>query len=230
MTDSFEATPGRRPISPGSDRGAQFRAAQRHSTRVRRLRLFIIAGCGLAVLALAGRAFFDPFSKVPGNLSIARSALNGTRVTMELPKLSGFRADGRPYDVRAASGVQDIRTPNVIELKDLDAKFETTTKTEIHVAAPKGIYDSAKDFMKLESDIRITSDTGYDIRMHNADVDFKAGNIVSREPVSVVMNGGTINADALVVNENGGRITFEGHVRTILRNTEDAADTGGQAQ
>jgi lipopolysaccharide export system protein LptC len=219
-----------RPNPPGPNRGAQFRAAARHSVRVRRLRLFIIAGCGLAITALIGRAFFDPFSKVPGNLSIARSALNGTRVTMELPKLSGFRADGRPYDVRATSGVQDIRTPNIIELTDLDAKFETTTKTEIHVAAPRGIYDSAKDFMKLENDIRITSDSGYDIRMHNADVDFKAGEIVSREPVTVVMNGGTINADALVVKENGGRITFEGNVHTLLQNTADSADTGGQAQ
>ena len=196
---------------------------------MRQLRIFIIAGCGLAVAALAGRAFFDPFSKIPGNLTLSHTVLNGTRVTMELPKLSGFRQDGRPYDVRAASGVQDIRTPNIIELKDLEAKFETTTKTLIHVAAPQGIYDSGKDFMQLHDDIRITSNTGYDIRMHNADVDFKAGKIVTNEPVSVVMTGGTITADTLVVNENGGRITFEGNVRTILHNDEGTDVTGKAA-
>ena len=44
---------------------------------------------------------------------------------MELPKLSGYRQDGRRYDVRAASGVQDIKVPNIIELNQMDATFET---------------------------------------------------------------------------------------------------------
>ena len=222
MTDSLEALPGARQSLSGHDRGAQFRAAERHTLRVRRLRKFIVAGCVLAALGLAGRALFDPFAKIPGNLSLARTTLNGTRVTMELPKLSGYRQDGRPYDVRAASGIQDIRKPNIIELNEIEAKFETTTHTQIRVGAPHGIYDSSKDFMQLRDDIRITSNSGYDIRMRNADVDFKAGNIVSREPVSVVMSGGTVTANSLVVNENGGHIVFEGDVRTVLQRSEDA--------
>jgi succinyl-CoA synthetase alpha subunit len=43
-----------------------------------------------------------------------------------------------------------------------------------------------------------------------------AGAIVSGEPVSVVINGGTINANALNVAGGGETILFEGDVRTLF--------------
>ena len=216
MVEPHEAAAGARQAPSGRDRAAAFRAAQLHSSRVRRLRGFIIAGCALAAAGLLVRAFYDPFAKAPGNLSLANATLNGTRVTMERPKLSGYRQDGRPYDVRANSGVQDIRTPNVIELNQLEAKFETASRAVVRVVALRGVYDSAKDFLHMMDDIHIASETGYDIRMKVADVDFKSGAIVSGEPVSVVINGGTINANALNVAGGGETILFEGDVRTLF--------------
>ena len=166
---------------------------------------------GLEILLAAPDQSIHSFSNKPARWMLRRA---------------NFRQDGRPYDVRATSGVQDIRQPNIIELKDLEAKFETTTKTTVRVAAPQGVYDSSKDFMRLNNDIRVTSDSGYDIRMKNADVDFKAGRITSLEPVSVVMSGGTVTADSLTVNENGGHILFEGDVHTVLHSRDDGAAAG----
>ena len=183
---------GPQPPTRMRNRSNAFAQAARHSRRVRYLRLAIIIGSSVAVVALIMRAFYDPFSALPDNFSVAQSTLNGTRVTMEMPKLSGFRSDGRPYDVRARSGVQDIRTPSIIELNDLDARFDTRGGASLRVAAPRGVYDGSKDFMRLYNGVRIASESGYDIRMQDADVDFKQGHITTANPVSVVMSSGTI--------------------------------------
>ena len=223
MVDSRRAAAATRQAFTGRDRAAAFRAARAHSSRVRLLRISIIGGCVLAVVSLVGRAFYDPFAKAPDNMSLASATLNGTRVTMEQPKLNGYRRDGRPYDVRATSGVQDIRQPNIIELSDLEAKFETSARTVVRVAARRGIYDSGKDSIHMMDDIRVINAQNYDIRMQDADVDFKNGNIVSREPVSVVMTSATITAKSLNVIENGERIVFEGDVRSLFHPSTDGA-------
>jgi lipopolysaccharide export system protein LptC len=227
MVDLRETDAAVRRAFSGPDRGAAFAAAQVHSSRVRRLRIAIIAGCALVGAGLVGRAFYDPFARAPDKLSLASATLDGTRVTMERPKLSGYRQDGRPYDVRATSGVQDIRTPNVIELNQLEAKFETTSRAVVRVAALRGVYDSGKDFLHMTEDIQIGSDSGYEIRMTTADADFKSGAIVSHEPVSVVMTGGTINAASLIVTGSGESIVFDGDVRTLFhpRGGDQAVET-----
>jgi lipopolysaccharide export system protein LptC len=212
------------------NRSNAFAQAARHSRRVRYLRLAIIIGSSVAVVALIMRAFYDPFSALPDNFSVAQSTLNGTRVTMEMPKLSGFRSDGRPYDVRARSGVQDIRTPSIIELNDLDARFDTRGGASLRVAAPRGVYDGSKDFMRLYNGVRIASESGYDIRMQDADVDFKQGHITTANPVSVVMSSGTINADSLEARDNGDRILFNGNVRTLFRSSSGGEATEETAQ
>ncbi len=213
MNESGTASPQR----AGRNRSGAFQAAARHTSRVRLLRKAIIIGCSIAAVALLVRAFYDPFSSLPGNLSIARQTLSGTRVTMEMPKLSGFRSDGRPYDVRARSGVQDIRHPGVIELNEIDARFDVKTGQPLRVVAPQGVYDGSKDFMRLLEDVRITSENNYDIRLKDTDVDFKLGHITSKQPVSVVMTSGTIRADQLEAIDHGERIIFDGNVRSVFR-------------
>ncbi len=201
------------------NRSDAFAQAARHSKRVRYLRIAIVVGSAVVVGALIIRAFYDPFSGLPDNITVAQSTLNGTRVTMEMPKLSGFRSDGRPYDVRARSGVQDIRTPSIIELNELDARFDARGGASLRLSAPRGIYDGSKDFMQLFDGVHIISESGYDIRMKDAEMDFKQGNITSPNPVSVVMSSGTINADSLEARDNGDRILFNGNVRTMFHNS-----------
>jgi lipopolysaccharide export system protein LptC len=228
MVNSLEPAAGVRPTLTGRDRGAAFAEAARHSARVRRIRIIIISGCALAAAGLVARAFFDPFSSLPGNISLASATFNGTRVTMERPKLTGYRQDGRPYDVRATDGVQDIRAPNIIELNQLEAKFETASHALVRVVARRGVYDSGKDFIHMTDDVHVTSDSGYEIRMKVADVDFKGGRIVSNEPVSVVMASGVINANTLDAVDNGEHILFDGNVRTLFHGSNDgetAAET-----
>jgi lipopolysaccharide export system protein LptC len=212
-----------------AERGNAYHVARRHSAYVRILRWAIPVGCVAAVGGLLVVTLFDPFSKLPGNISISSLGLSGTRVTMELPKLSGYRQDGRRYDVRAASGVQDIKVPNVLELNQMDATFETTDKDRVRVSAPFAIYDSARESMQMRGDIRVTSSSGFDIRLKSADVDMKGSTIHSSEPVHVIMPRGTVDADALEIINGGQQVTFNGNVHTHLIPAEGTDDVRNEA-
>lgn len=220
--------PQRTPEEAERRRLRAFKAAGQHTSRVRWLRRAILFGSGFGILALLGVAFFDPFGKIPGSVSVSGATLNGSRITMALPKLSGFRTDGRPYEVRASSGVQDIRTPSIIELSDIEARVTMADNAVVHLGSAKGIYNSSKDFMRFTQDVRITSDTGYDVRLKSAEMDFKTGGVVSNEPVTVATNTITIAAQRLNIAQSGNVITFEGDVRSTLLPGADTPDKKAQ--
>ncbi|MGE3247737.1 MAG: LPS export ABC transporter periplasmic protein LptC [Beijerinckiaceae bacterium] len=208
-------------IRSSEEQARAFADAFRHSRRVRFFKRAIIAGSSAILLMLGAYTIFDPFSKLPKDVSIAKATLNGTRITMERPRLSGFRKDGRPYQLRARSGIQDIRKPSIIELNEIEANIKIDENDTMNVQAPAGVFDSSADTIQLrgnagESYIRMKG-ANYAITLKSADVNFKAGTVHSGEPVDVQMNNGTILADSLDVADNGKKITFTGNVRTVLK-------------
>jgi lipopolysaccharide export system protein LptC len=154
--------------------------------------------------------------------------LDGTRVTMEQPRLAGYRKDGRPYEVNANSGVQDIRQPNLIELNTLDAKIGMADQSTLHVVSTSGLYDSLREFMDFSKPVRIKSPT-YDIDMKSAKMDFKAGTVATDQDVKVLLSTGEILADRMNILDNGQNIVFEGKVRSTFE-SQDGSQGKGEAQ
>ena len=211
-----------RPAPMGRSRA--FRDADRHSGRVRLLKRAIMIASAAAVVGLLGVTLFDPFGKLPAGLSVGTTTLDGTRITMELPKLSGYRKDGRAYEVRAASGVQDIKTPKVIELKDIEARVAIGEKDNVSASAPVGVFDSGQDFLQLRSgdqnrSVRIASSSGYEITLKNAEINFHDGSLQSNDPVKVKLPNGMLSADRFSMTDGGHSVTFEGNVESELWQT-----------
>ena len=186
---------------------------------------------GLAASTLLGR-----FGRSSVDLSLARATLDGTRVTMESPRLNGFRKDGRPYEVRARAGVQDVRTPKIIELSGVEATLQTADRTAVRVIAPEGVFDSGADLMRLSAGaggagpVRLTSANGFDVELRNAEMDFKTGALRSDDPVKLRMTNGTVDADALDVAGNGAAVSFIGNVRSVIVSQESGARAGAPAK
>ena len=226
MTD-FASLASPEPLAAPAPRHAAFRAAGRHTKRVRFLRRTILAGAVIGVTAVLGFAFFNPFRIALPGVSVDSLGLNGTKVTMEHPKLAGFKSDGRPYTLNAREAVQDARSPNILELHDLDAHVTMSDKSVAHVVSSLGIYDSSKETMTFGHDVHLTSDSGYDVHMTKAYVEFKNGLVDTREPLTVVMSSGTVRADSMHMGDNGKEITVEGHVRSVMLPPGAAAATAG---
>ena len=211
-------------------RAQSFRAASRHSSRVVLLRRFILASAVMGSAAFILGTWFNPFAKPQAEVSVKGTNLDGTRVTMEQPRLAGYRKDGRPYEVNAQSGVQDVRQPNMLELNNLDAKIGMIDQTTVRVLSPAGIYDSFREFMDFRNAVRIRS-SNHDIDMKSATMDFKSGTMVTDESVKVQITEGEIEADRMDMRDNGQRLVFEGKVRSVFTSGDrPEAVSGGAAQ
>lgn len=202
-------------VTPVLWRGG-FKAAHRHSARVRLFRRAAIAGSLLAITLISAVTLWNPLRHLRGNISVGRAALDGTKITLDFPKISGVQPDGRPFEIKARSGTQDITAPDIIELLGVDSKIGAADTSTTWVSAARGIYDSLHDKMTLEGDIRIKSSTGYDIWLRTARIDFTTGGLVSEEPVRVILDGGTIAAKQLDVSDHGHKVSFGGEVTSMI--------------
>ena len=78
--------------------------------------------------------------------------------------------------------------------------------------------------LTLSRDIKLTSTTGYEMRLEEAIVDTGTGEIVSDKPVEVLTQQGTLNANRLEVVKSGEIVRFIGGV--VMNLAGDAAMPG----
>ena len=141
---------------------------------------------------------------------------------MQSPKLTGFRKDGQPYEVIASAATQDARQPTMVELKDLRGKLATDDKGGIaHLHADSGYFDTQKENLNLRDNVSVKTDKGQQIHLQSAAIDFKAGTVVSQEPVMVQLQNGTIKAQGLQVSDNGKVLVFTGRVQSVFEKIPD---------
>ena len=197
--------------------------AHRHSARVRTLRRVIPVVAAGAVIAVAALVF-NPFGAAIPSVSVGPVTLSGTKVRMDNPRLSGFRKGDRGYEVTAAAALQDMRKPSLIELETMRGHIATDDRGGLaRLEAATGLFDTARESLDLNRDIRIWTDKGEEARLISASVNFKAGSVVSKEPVTVTVPSGSVAADSLDVVENGRVISFIGNVRTVFHGEDKAA-------
>lgn len=206
-----EATSGGR-----RDERRSFERARAHSRRVRFLKRALPIGALLAVGATTALALLNPFASV-GGLTLGPVSVSGTRIVMDSPRLTGFQGEGRPYEVTATEASQDVRTPHLVDLRDLRARITMDQSGNVvRVEAETGRFDTSEELLWLERDVRVTSSLGYDADLRSALVDFQASSVVSEEPVRVGVGSGVVEADTMTITEGGAVATFVGSVRSTF--------------
>jgi len=202
-----------------------FKAARRHTARVKVFRRVALAVSLAGIAVIAGAAAFNPFKHPSVNVSIGRVDVAGTKITVESPRINGLQKNGSPFEIKARSGIQDTATPDLMELLGIrDTNFAAPDSSTTSISADRGIYDSLQDKMTLEGNVQIKSSTGYDLRLKTALIDFKTGGLSSTDPVQVLLDGGSVAARGLDVSDNGHKVSFDGDVTSMFEN-----GTGGQA-
>ncbi len=212
---SFAAGPPA-PVGRDEARSRAFAAARRHSRLVRFLRVAAPAGVAVALAAMILGALFDPFHAKTGVLSIGAFTVDGTKIVMGRPKLTGFRRDGRAYAVNAASASQDVKRPAIVELRQIDGDLGAGGDGALHIEAAAGVYDNVRQSLDLSHDI-VFRNASYVLRLTSANIDFTTGVYRSDAPVTLTMaDGGMISADSALARDNGQELTFSGHVRSTF--------------
>jgi lipopolysaccharide export system protein LptC len=194
---------------------------------VRILRALMVFGAvgGLATLTALG--LYRTFGSALGRLSIGEVSIDGTKITMDRPRLTGARPDGGGYTVNAAKAIQDIRNPTDVDLVQIEGDIVPPDRDTLHISADTGHYDSAHERLDLSGAVRLKNNS-YTVDLRTAHIDFRAGAYSSSDPVTVVTStGASIVADSGTVRDSGKEIRFEGHVRSILR--PNGGDAGGDS-
>ena len=142
--------------------------------------------------------------------------IEGTKVTMQQPKLSGYTADSRPYQFTAKSAEQDITKPDLMELNQIQAKMEMEDKSMVTVTANAGNYEMKTEMLTLNDNVHLASSTGYEARLSEATIDVHKGSVRSDKPVWVKLTNGVINAKRLEVLDSGDIIRFGGGVAMTI--------------
>jgi lipopolysaccharide export system protein LptC len=214
-----------------ADLEPRFRSAMAHSRRVKLLRRAVPLTIGLTLAGIAAVALFNPFRDLPDLRDMTGSlSVSGSRITMELPRLSGFTRDSRAYELAAKSAVQDITNPHMVELRDIRAKVEMPDKAMVDLSAESGIYDTKGEIVSLNRGIVIQSSTGYEGRLSEAVVDVRKGHIHSRKPVEVLLLNGVLNANKLEIVDSGALVRFADGVAMTLNVDKDAVASRRKAE
>lgn len=197
-------------------RESAFPDALRHTARVTRLRRWILWGVGGTVGLVALGLVVSSLRFLPIDLSLSRVALKGTRIVIETPKLVGYRKDGKPYEIRARVGVQDITTPELFDLDGLDVRVETEGEKPVVLTAAKARYSTKDDRADMSGGVVISDKKNFDMRMESAAMDFRASVMTSDKPVTLDIDGGRVVADSVEFSQKERRASFSGNVRSVL--------------
>ncbi|MEW6255597.1 MAG: LPS export ABC transporter periplasmic protein LptC, partial [Pseudomonadota bacterium] len=212
----------RRTATTFARRGApDYARAHRHSRFVRFVKRALPAVLLLALVVLIALPIARQLTAVIElPFEVGSLHLSGTRLTMEVPKLSGFTDDGRAYRVNAATASQDLANPDILDLTEVDARMELANKNWASVKSPEGSVDTKRQIIWLRDGVDLASGSGYAGRMKDAEVDTKAGSVVTNNPVVLTYKDGKLVADRMTVTDRGNRAFFEGNVQLDFRMTD----------
>jgi lipopolysaccharide export system protein LptC len=208
MTATLESTaPGWKAARDGVERTV--RSAKRHSRLVRLLRV-VLPLC--VVLGLGGYLLFsylNPFAILEKLPAVSgKLGVQGSKITMELPRIAGMTRDSRAYELTAETAVQDIAKPDVVELQNLRAKMELQDSDIVVITAKSGTYDTKGDTIELRDHIVVTSANGYNATLRQARVWMKKGVMSSGAPVDIKLPNGNLKSNTMEIFDSGDLVRF----------------------
>jgi len=185
--------------------------ARRHSASVRLMRLAIPLGAVATVGGFALLSYLAPkVAELP--ISAANMVISGTKITMEVPRLTGYTRDNRAYHITADAAAQDFTDPTVLELTGIRAKMEMQNNGTVNMTAVAGVYNTKSEQLTLTQHIILISSDGYEAHLTEATAEAKKGYVVSEKPVEVFLTNGTLNANRMEVVNNGELLRFGGGI------------------
>lgn len=190
--------------------GAARAAADRHSRRVRRLKILLPSAAAAIVLGIVAVAWVQ--ARLQGVLDVKNVLFSKDGLTMVEPHLSG-RAEGRAYDVSAQRAFQNLQNPKIIGLEGIDGRIEMADGSWTKIESANGRYDGTREWLNLDGAVRVTASNGWNATSEHAEADLSNGHIFTRSAVRIVGRNGTIDAEAVDVSDGGHHIRFTGNVR-----------------
>lgn len=208
----------------------RFANAQRHSRRVRVLKLALPIGAVVLAVVFIAAAYIAS----PGSLGfqLGSTSVEGGRLVMQDPKLDGFTSDNRPYSMSAARASQLIGDGDRIDLEGIDARLPLEDDDWVTVIAETGTFDRAANTLNVTSPMTVQTEKGITARFQSAKVDISSGTMETSDPVEIDLDGSRVTADSMQIADDGAVMIFERRVRMRIEpdKAQSASNTSGVSQ
>lgn len=191
-----------------------FLRANRHSGRVRLLRVALPVIATLIIVGIAG-AYFVSQANLP-QVTIAKTAFENGRMVMRNPVLDGVDGKQQPYRLTAREAIQDPKKPKQVELDSISAEVPVQAGVYAHILAGTGFYDGDAKRLDLGGEIEVVTDDGMTAKFKDAAVDIGAGTLKTGNPVAMTTEQAEISAESMFVEDNGAKVVFENRVRMTI--------------
>lgn len=197
------------------------RAARRHSTLVRILRLLFPAA---GVLILVGMIGAVVLFNVLGSFGAANLILTADGIVMDHPKLSGNDGD-RSYQVTARKAIQRLTDPRIIDLEQIKADIVLGPDEGAGIISLKGIYNNAAETLLLYEGVQLDWSEGYTVEVESVDIDLKTGALSSGEPISIASDQARLTSGKIDYDKEKEIVWFkEGVKLTLYPATKDKSE------
>jgi lipopolysaccharide export system protein LptC len=206
-------------VSAG-DRAKAFRAATRHSVRVKILRLLL----PFAAVCTAGLYLLPPKFEVvtkEGKASIDDYQVSGEGLKMVNPRIQGVHEKHGVYDIRADHATQQVTNPELITLNTITAELTSKDGQKTVLTAPSGLFHSKKEELTFDNGLTIGGNRGYAGKLKTATAFFQSNKLITTEPVDLAYGESTIQAQSMTLFSSEGRAIFEGNVKVHLERAQE---------
>ncbi|MAY64124.1 MAG: LPS export ABC transporter periplasmic protein LptC [Rhizobiales bacterium] len=192
----------------------EYRRALRHSRTVRRLKILLpVAAASLMVLFFAVSWVS---SLVPEGVVVASTSIEDGKLVMHRPILTGENANNQNYELKADRAMQDLTTPNIIELEAISADVPVSDGISAKLEAESGIFDRTAETMIFDKPFTVTTSSGMTAKLQGADIDIRGGSMTSDKPVNIQLPEGTVDAESMRMTDKGNTIILERRVRMTI--------------
>jgi lipopolysaccharide export system protein LptC len=206
-------------VSAG-DRAKAFRAAKRHSARVKVLRLLL----PIAAVCMAGLYLWPStieFETEAGKASIDDIQVSGDGLRMVNPRIQGVHEKHGVYDIRADHATQQASNPELITLNTITAELTSKDGQKTVLTAPSGLFHSKKEELTFDNGLTIGGNRGYAGKLKTATAFFQSNKLITTDPVDLAYGDSTIQAQSMTLFSSEGRAIFEGNVKVHLERAQE---------
>ena len=219
-TDSAAASSRARPAGSGialaGDRAPSRRRAYRHSVIVKILKVLLPLS-GLAVVSAYSLSIMKTIGWGNAMIALELPTIIPDNIPMENPHYNGYTKDGGQYWFTSKTAHQDLKNMANITLNDITGEMIDAQKSKTHMVAARGLFNNKTNVLELYDSIDVNADNGLKSHLTRATVQTKENIITSDEPVVVMMEAGTVNANHMTARQKTKEYTFVDKVRTFLK-------------
>ncbi len=135
--------------------------------------------------------------------------------------ISGIDGRDQYYEISSEKIWNTKNNQDVVEMSGIRTKLMLKNNFEVTIVGKSAIFNNKTKSLKLDSDIKMSSNREFEVFLKNIDIDLRNKIIHGTSPVVIKYEDICIKGNDFEINNNGDKITFTNGVNfTVGANTQ----------